>query len=437
MLLTIGLSVVLFREEWRRLLSAPWRHSCRPEPGLFKWFAYLRNGFKSPTSFDCIKHWLAHHATRTMIVSFVVLALILPIALTSAPLATAIWFGNALMLTLFFFSLVVAKSNRISVISWFILSLLPHVAVGLVQYYLQDAFGSTYLGMADHRPWLLGTSVVEHGLYRVLRAYGGFPHPNIFGGWLAIALTLFPFLIPTQSHPIRRMGLYLVGALFAFALVFTYSRSAWIATVVGMFACIFWLWRSWDEADRLRLVSFFMIIVASVAVSCYINWDHVSARFHPEQNRLEAWSLESRDRASYEGMGAFNRRQVVGWGPGSSLLASVVERSSKINSHPILLFIEPEPVHSIPQVLLVETGLIGFAGVLVLLFFALRFCSRVWKFSIGEKKWSIWVPHPVFIVLLALACFDHYLWTTWAGQSLLMMTVLMGGVEEKGVGSRE
>ncbi|HWQ99312.1 MAG TPA: hypothetical protein VN397_00500, partial [Candidatus Methylomirabilis sp.] len=120
----------------------------------------------------------------------VAFAVLLAISLfTSSRTATFLWWSHAVILGLFACTLVRAEVEATSVMRWFVLSLIPHAALGVWQFARQDIIGSTLLGIATQHPWTSGVSVVEHGLYRVLRAYGGFPHPNVFGGWLAVGLT--------------------------------------------------------------------------------------------------------------------------------------------------------------------------------------------------------------------------------------------------------
>jgi O-antigen ligase len=425
LLLTAILSTVLFWDRWKEKIKLLTASDPEPIKGLFQWIAFVRNGFKAPTWKQKIQACCRHSVTKAVIASLIAIALLLPTVFSSVQEVSFLWWGNILVLVLFFFSLWIADLKKETLIFWFVLSVLPHAVIGLVQYYSQDAIGSTILGMAVHHPWIAGTSVVEHGLYRVLRAYGGFPHPNILGGWLAVVITMLPFLVPVQKNSFGRIFVLLAGVFLSAGLVFSFSRSAWIAAIIGLIASCCWLWRSLDEVDRLRLISCFIIVIASIGVCVVMSWDDVNARFHPEENRLEMWSLVSRSRASKEGMEAFADRQITGWGQGSSLLASVISRTPQLKEHPSLLLVEPEPAHNIPQVILVEMGLFGFLAIIALLIALYRACSIHWKFRLLDRAWTIWIPHPLLIVLATLACFDHYLWTTWAGQSLLMVTLLM------------
>lgn len=427
MMLTIVLSIILFWNRWKKACSC----STTTNIGLFHWITHLTNSFKAPTFGEKIRFCFQNTVTQSVIAGLVTLALILPTMYSVAPRASLLWWVDVVVLILFFCSMQIAKIQKTTLIFWFIISLIPHAILALVQFLTQDAFGMSILGMATHHPWLAGTSVVEHGLYRVLRAYGGFPHPNILGGWLAVGLTMLPFLISAQKNSVQRIFLNLTGFLFACALVFSFSRSAWVAAIVGLALSAIWLWKSFDEIDRLRLISFLVVVSVSLGICVGINWDHVNARFHPEENRLETWSLVSRSRAMQEGLEAFSRRQITGWGQGTSLVASIIVRSHNLKQYPVLILVDPEPAHNVPEVILVEMGFFGLLAILILCIVVYRFCSMPCKFHLMNRDWTIWIPHPLLFVLAILACADHYEWTTWAGQSLVMISLLMAMQEKE------
>src|SRR5205085_1603672 len=78
----------------------------------------------------------------------------------------------------------------------------------------------------------------------VLRAFGTFPHPNILGGYLALALVCLPMLWNAWRG--GRWPLWGAAALLAGGLLATFSRAGWLAALVGLGA--WWVasgkWRS-------------------------------------------------------------------------------------------------------------------------------------------------------------------------------------------------
>lgn len=113
-------------------------------------------------------------------------------------------------------------------------------ALGIWQFAAQMVAAHTLLGIAVHNPLDLGTSVIEAGDRRWLRAYGGFPHPNIFGAYLAISVA---WCFAALSRAVKKwqwIALTVSAQVMVIALLFTFSRSAWLAlgvAAVGAFFC--------------------------------------------------------------------------------------------------------------------------------------------------------------------------------------------------------
>jgi O-antigen ligase len=354
--------------------------------------------------------------------------LFLPTIMTSSWSASMMWWLQIIILTLFIASLLAslpsvasAEGGRLSflsVASWFVISMLPEAILGIFQFVNQDVLGSKWVGMATQHPWIAGTSVVQHGLYRVLRIYGSFPHPNILGGWLAMALTVIPLLIPAIRRTLRPL-LYVAAAIFAYALVFTFSKSAWLAAAIGaMISCIEAFVHT-DEWEKKIAVILFIIAAAGAGGLCMVTqWDHVDTRLQAQES-LEQLSTVTRAQAIREGFDAWKQRPYFGWGANAGLVG--ISAIRKI--HPFAIPIAPEPPHAAPLVALLDVGILGFIGAAILIFYLIVASIRKTTFRFRKKSITIPHPDPVIFTLIVLACIDHYLWTTWSGQSLMAMAV--------------
>ena len=120
----------------------------------------------------------------------------------------------------------------------YIVSLLPSVLFGLWQYATQMIPRIKYLGVAAQDPLTRGVSVIEVAGERILRVYGTFPHPNIFAGWLVIAILAALFLVPQIAKTWQRLLLTMGIGLYTVTLVLTFSRAALIALAVCLFLCV-------------------------------------------------------------------------------------------------------------------------------------------------------------------------------------------------------
>lgn len=323
---------------------------------------------------------------------------------TLSPQATVQWWGQILILILFVRALVQLRVPVRVFVAWMVFSLLPHALLGLEQYAAQMVQGSKWLGIAAQDPMTPGVSVIETGGVRLLRAYGGFPHPNIFGGWLAVML---PFTIWLAQEDRKKALLWTgIGAFFSATLVLTYSRSAWLAALIGVTMAMFFLPR--PSKENLKKNFGWLAAVAILFSSFFVGFHEfgsIASRFQTA-SRLEAKSMEERSGSFSAGWNIFLHHPFLGAGPNASLFAP--------ESGPV-------PTHMVPLLALSEVGLVGSAG-LILLF---------WHF---RKRFH---PHRVLFataaVLIALMFFDHYLWSLWSGQTLaacVIAAVLLDKTEE-------
>ncbi|MCW1892148.1 MAG: O-antigen ligase family protein [Candidatus Uhrbacteria bacterium] len=353
-----------------------------------------------------------------VLVAFIVL--VVATGMTTSWSATGMWWTQVVIASLFVWTLVRAQVSFVRMAVWFVVSLVPHAAIGFFQYFHQDTFSSSWLGMANHHPWDHGTSVVEHGLYRVLRAYGGFPHPNIFGGWLAVALTVIPFLVSRAQTSWARIGLMLTSGVFAFILLVTYGRGAWIAGAIGFSVAMIMAFRRGDEVDRLRLASVAFVMVAALGLGMFSEWDHLSARFELS-NRLESWSVQTRILSIRDGIDVANQRQIFGWGPGAGQVGIAAHRAQ----NPKIFFIQSEPPHIAPLAGIVDLGFVGFIALFFIAWLLLRGVFQLIPVTVKGIRLKLPVFHPLILVFVLLASLDHYFWTLWSGHTLFAVIAIL------------
>ncbi|HEX8991550.1 MAG TPA: O-antigen ligase family protein [Anaerolineales bacterium] len=110
------------------------------------------------------------------------------------------------------------------------IQLMGQSLVALAQFIGQRSVGLQWLGEYSLDPAQSGTSIVAAGGARLLRAYGLTDHPNILGGCLAFGLILL-----ASVYLQRRLRWAAMAAMVpaGAALLATFSRSAWIAFLLG------------------------------------------------------------------------------------------------------------------------------------------------------------------------------------------------------------
>lgn len=284
---------------------------------------------------------------------------------------------------------------------WLLLGLLPSAAFGVAQAIWQQVPASTVLGVAGQDPAQLGVSVIQVGAERVLRAYGSFSHPNIFGGWMAMATLL-------AWHFAQRNGRwYPAVGVSALALALSYSRSAWGAAIVGG-ALLGGL--AWKSATLRRWAKGGVCITVVGVVVFGLAPERVTTRFQTE-TRLERQSVQQRSTSAAEALGVL-RAYPFGTGLGAYRLG-LVRRACVADT---ACAVAGEPPHIVPLLALVELGVIRG---MILVACVLAACWR--------RRWAHLGLLGAFVPMAFVSALDHYFWSFWAGQSLVAMAVLLMG----------
>jgi O-antigen ligase len=282
--------------------------------------------------------------------------------------------------------------------------------VGLAQFAMQHSVGLAFLGELQLDPNIYGLSVVGDDSLRVLRIYGLSGHPNVIGGFAAIALLWSVGLIARSRRrclPIVLL-IWLIGWV---TLLLTFSRSAWLGLAIGLgsIAVLAWPRRShWRSYQRLiALGGIILIPIAALAIAFGpILIDRLTASRSP----LEYSSIADRIDLATIAAKLIAERPFTGVGLGNFQIASraLLDPST-----------EPGWVHNVPLLIASELGLPGLL---------------IWLIGIGliliniinhyrRDELDIWrtVAAGSLVAILTIMLFDHYWWTSsqgvyvWAG----------------------
>ena len=292
----------------------------------------------------------------------------------------------------------ILEKSRVMLI--FLSSIFLHVSLGIYQFLNQKAFSFKYLGLASHYPENVGVSVIETLSGRWLRAYGGFDHPNIFGGVLAISIILASYLlakkklIRTKKEITESIFLFVFYFFALLALIFSFSRSAWLALIIGLIALfiIFLIKKEKWALGRLVALLFFSAILSGVMYFSY--QDLFTARVNAE-GRLEEISFSERRFQIDEAASVLRDKWLFGTGIGNytTFLANKDLENNGLKKADWAY----QPVHNSFLLLWSESGLLA-------LFFFLTFFIALWRRSSKEVfAWSLLLP------LILLMFFDHWL----------------------------
>lgn len=277
---------------------------------------------------------------------------------------------------------------------WFGLGMIVVALIGIGQFLLQKIGASVWLGIGSHLVAAPGTSVVvtADGA-RVLRAYGTFSHPNIFGGYLALALVAWSTLKPAAKIIWRIF--YWVGFIILVAALFmTFSRSAWLVTLLVSFVALVLSFKKigWRPSRKIIAAGVLIFVILSAVFSTLVFTRVAITSSHEITSLTERW----------DGIAAAQKlwrmQPLTGVGLGAYTAAA-------IKAEPGQTGWVYQPVHMIWWLLLVEIGVVG----IVLLGVALTI--TFWK------SWRLHFWPLIFVTLgiLIIGSVDHYLISLYAG----------------------
>ena len=353
---------------------------------------------------------VTYHATRntqhkSIKAYFGLILLLVSSLFTLSPRATLEFWIEAALLASFVAALVRLRVTREQLATWFVISLIPHLALGFWQWTSQMVTGSKWLGMSAQNPLTSGVSVIEVAGQRILRVYGGFPHPNIFGGWLALAIPLAVWLI-SRGRSVFLSSVFCL--LSSSILVLTFARGAWIACALGLVAVLFFWYREnhsefprkLGKVDR-RMWVILGLMLLSVGITAFQTRDMMFIRLQSTA-RLEVKSLDERSQGLANGWRLFVEHPVFGVGPGAAIYGLSAE--TPYESTP------PIPPHLVPLLILDEVGIVGIIGLTLV---------GYWLF----KKRSSPIMVMPLTVIVTLSLFDHYPWSLWSGRALAILAI--------------
>jgi O-antigen ligase len=277
----------------------------------------------------------------------------------------------------------------------FLIGLLLHSFVGFIQISLQPLVQIT--------PQNSGISVVFNNAQHLQRIYGLSPHPNLLGGHLALGVILTAGLIITQQHA-RRFLLIAAWAIIWIALLLTFSRSAWLATIGGTAAALLQLIRGGHFTRSLirpvTLLGGVGLIAAMVFLVMFQPF--LANRFAIAATSYETQAIAERVSTMQLALQIFAAHPLAGAGISQSVVAA-----RQLAGAPI------DWAHNVPLLAVAELGL-GGSALIGLMVAALG--------ALGVQRWrapsiSIWqaLVGGGLIALIIVMQFDHYLWTAPQG----------------------
>lgn len=224
------------------------------------------------------------------------------------------------------------------------------------------------VGIAQHfRPDLLPAETSYPG-----RALGPFHQPNRFGGFLIASIPLAVALAFAAQDRLLRVALLASVLLLALALVYTYSRGAWIGLGIGLAVLAAFLIR-WPSLRPEPLLA--AVAAALILAPVLFALPSIAARLRPASSGGPAWNLPIDPER--EGSGAMRRavwsgalaatahRPVLGWGPGAFREGYDRSKSDTLKRLEAEGGRTADQAHSFYLETLAERGVLGLAALLL------------------------------------------------------------------------
>ncbi|MFZ6015719.1 MAG: O-antigen ligase family protein [Patescibacteria group bacterium] len=359
------------------------------------------------------------------------------------------WWLQIVILFSFFITLLRSNVDFYKIAFWFVMSLVPHAMFAIIQVMIQYVPGGSWVGVATQNPAELGVSVAQTAEVRFLRAYGGFPHPNILGGYMVFAILIATWITNTlplklrgrESRLTRWRELCYLSTLpiFTAALFYSFSRSAWLALAFGFFIIIlssvltsFPRKRGRDvpqsnknegQREGFRHLIPPAIILVTFSILALINWDLTAGRIGPasQSARLEQQSTSARTASLTDGLKLLQAYPLLGTGPNAELFA-LYQMNPNNDAGPATSDVRRilEPPHNTWLIMLVNFGVVGALIISGFLLFLLRQALSHWKPGDPSLRNLVMaITAAVFVISL----FDYYFWAFWSGQTLLIFAL--------------
>jgi hypothetical protein len=312
----------------------------------------------------------------------------------------------------FFGGLLLDRVRFQPILAAFVLGLVSPVTLGLLQVFSGISPASTFFGLAARNAAQLGDAVFTIDGARVLRAYGSFPHPNIFGGFLGVGLFAWWSIVAsfrkrTWHGPVSAFG----TGLLLIGLIFTGSRSAFLGVLVGLvFVMFVYAIRSMRLARPLVSIMLLMAIAGSLFASFHFSDVAAGIRgggVNEERSLTERVAL-------YERFVPFMlvTNPWFGHGIGSYALSY----ADFDPGHDVYTY---QPIHNVALLMLAEIGILGVLAMIAWTGSAYRI-----NLSRFPKKDALYAFGMASVVLI-ISFYDHYLWSSWVGLSLIALVLAM------------
>ncbi len=311
------------------------------------------------------------------------------------------------------------KVKRQSIIILFLSGVFQSL-LALMQFVVQRSLGLKLLGESVIAPNLLGVSKFEFAGEKFIRAYGTFPHPNILGAFLLLALAAGVWLFMKKNNGqkiLGNVGLITGSSLIIVGMFLSYSRSVLFVLIIFFITLLFThkdfivlLYKQYCKKLRVHsvlqgaigliiifsfLFLFYNLIVPRLCITNCTNDESIVLRF-------------VYNKAAYATINDY-----PAFGVGAGNFVPHLDENSSLG----LQSWERQPAHNLYLLITSELGLLGLIAFLFVL------ASQISAKHIFKKKLLTNPFVVIFFLFLVLGLVDHYFWTTPQAQMVFWLSL--------------
>ncbi len=281
--------------------------------------------------------------------------------------------------------------------------------IGILQFVFQKSIGLKLLGESTIANTIPGVAKFEVAGSKIIRAYGTFPHPNVFAAFLLLAFAAGIWLViyANISKKSKVLNIFLPSslAIIITGIVFSYSRSVILVLFIFILILIivhkekfFLVFRQIYEhfyIPRVLQGTFSILLLFSLL---FVSYNTLSPRIcfnHCANDNSINLRVEYLKTAHSE----IVLHPLQGVGMGNFVTFQKEKASKKITSW------AQQPVHNLYLLIASEVGLIGLA----LFLYLLVHLGQIFKKGFFGRLHNPFIL--CFFAFLVLGFADHYFWT--------------------------
>ncbi len=303
--------------------------------------------------------------------------------------------------------------------------------VGFGQFVRQGSLGLWFLGEPDLSFTGGGIAKIAVEGAKIIRAYGTLPHPNILAAFLLLGLFGLYYLWLKRSRQyvilsserrisrdpsdaLRMTTIATSIAIIILGLILTFSRAAWLAGAT--MSILFLGYGLFRRETRVWAAQLFFIIALSLTAFIYALHPYIAARAPILQNEPSVVRRLQYNEMALE----LIKNKPLGVGIGNQVIYSVrTGLYQKFGMDKAWMW---EPIHNLYLLIVTE---LGVQGGIIFSIFLLSLVYRISSllYSRGRIEVGDSVILIMFLALLFLGLFDHYLWTLQSGRLMLWLII--------------